>query len=137
MHAFYFQPKIPNHATLPVIPGRGGCRNEKNPESAFASSMNKSSGTRMAPCAPTASMATPNAWSITEPADDMKNTAKIDAPLMPSIFSLSLTGRSPILSGSVLTKYTYVQLAAIAANTINELGLVIMKNANTSAEPRK
>jgi len=56
---------------------------------------------------------------------------------MPSIFSRSLTGRSPIFSGSVLTKYTYVHEAAIKANTNNDDGLVMMKKANTSALPRK
>jgi hypothetical protein len=62
---------------------------------------------------------------------------RMDAPDMPSIFSRSLTGRSPIFSGSVLTKYTYVHEAAIKANTNNDDGLVMMKKANTSALPRK
>ena len=53
------------------MPGLGGCRNEKNPESALASSMNRSSGTRIEPCAPMASRATPNAWSMMDPAEDM------------------------------------------------------------------
>ena len=65
------------YAALPVIPARGGCRNEKKPPSVFASSMNKSSGTRMAPCAATAAVATPNACSITLPALDMKKMAAV------------------------------------------------------------
>ena len=45
------------------------------------------------------SSATPNAWKMMF-VDDMKNTANRLAPLMPSSFSRSETGRSPILSGS-------------------------------------
>ena len=67
----------------------------------------------------------------------MKNTARMDAPLIPSSFSRSLTGRSPIFNGSVRTRYTYVQDAAIAASTISDDGLVTMKNARTAAEKRK
>lgn len=119
------------------MPGLGGCRNEKNPESELASSMNRSSGTRIEPCAPMASNATPNAWSMMDPAEDMKNTARMLAPLIPSSFSRSDTGRSPIFNGSCRTRYTYVQDAAIAASTISDDGLVTMKNARTAAEKRK
>ena len=58
----------PFYATEPVMPGRGGCRKEKNPPSPFASSMNRSSGTLAAECAPMHSSATPNAWKMMLPA---------------------------------------------------------------------
>eukprot|EP00982_Pelagococcus_subviridis_P014666 31348-Pelagococcus_subviridis.AAC.2 len=91
------------HAGPPVSPGLGGCKNEKKPFSFALSSMKRSSGTRTALCAPMHSSATPIADNITLPAEDMKNTARMDAPDMPRNFSRSDTGRSPIFNGSVRT----------------------------------
>ena len=115
------------------MPGRGGCMNEKNPPSLPASSMNRSSGTLAAECAPMHSSATPNAWKITLPAEDMKKTARRDAPLIPRSFSRSETGRSPIFNGSVRTRYTYVHAAPTIERMISDVGLYRINAASTAA----
>ena len=79
------------------------------------------------------SSATPNAWKMMLPADDMKNTTNRLAPLMPSSFSRSETGRSPILSGSVRTRYTYVHAAPTRERMMSDVGLYRINAASTAA----
>ena len=67
------------------------------------------------------------------PADDMKNTTNRLAPLMPSSFSRSEIGRSPILSGSVRTRYTYVHAAPMRERMMSDVGLYKMNAASTAA----
>jgi hypothetical protein len=74
--------------------------NEKNPFDSAASSMNKSSGTLAAECAPIPNKATPIPENIYVPAEDKKNIINADKPVMPNIFSLEDTSRSPIFKGS-------------------------------------